>query len=264
MEKQHLEELLFTVFHETEGNLLENVPELGGGSLTIFDEPILGLGSATDPLFAGFKREGVIGPQFLAPREWLPGAETVLSIFYPFSRQVKNSNNGKEGHASVEWSIGRVEGQAFILHCAESFSKALAVNGIENCVPAADGRFAADTKNYSSNWSERHAAFVCGLGTFGLSRGLITRKGTAGRFSSLILKVKMTPDERPYSDIYEYCIRCGECARRCPGNAIPKNSPKDHSLCSPVVAESKILLAPRYGCGLCQTFVPCESEIPQK
>lgn len=34
--------------------------------------------------------------------------------------------------------------------------------------------------SFTSVWSERHVAYVCGLGTFGLSRGLITEKGQCG------------------------------------------------------------------------------------
>ena len=31
-----------------------------------------------------------------------------------------------------------------------------------------------------------HAAYLCGLGTFGLSRGIITKPGMAGRFGSIM------------------------------------------------------------------------------
>jgi epoxyqueuosine reductase QueG len=34
---------------------------------------------------------------------------------------------------------------------------------------------------FSSNWSERHAAYTAGLGTFGLCDGLITPLGKAMR-----------------------------------------------------------------------------------
>lgn len=78
----------------------------------------------------------------------------------------------------------------------------------------------------TSLWSERHAAYVCGLGTFGLSKGLITKKGIAGRFTSLITDLPLLADERAYTDVYEYCTR--------------------------------------YGCGLCQVRVPCEAGIPKK
>lgn len=44
-------------------------------------------------------------------------------------------------------------------------------------------------KTFGSNWSERHAAYVCGLGTFGLSKGLITDKGMGRTFC-------VRPDQR--------------------------------------------------------------------
>ena len=37
---------------------------------------------------------------------------------------------------------------------------------------------------------------------------------------------------------------------------------KDHTKCGPFVKASGVLHRPRYGCGLCQTGVPCESSIP--
>lgn len=46
---------------------------------------------------------------------------------------------------------------------------------------------------YSSNWSERHAAYTVGLGTFGLCDGLITSKGKAMRCGSVITKIDIPP-----------------------------------------------------------------------
>ena len=76
--------------------------------------------------------------------------------------------------------------------------------GIAACVPALDERFDVkiETKltalkpdfHADSKWSERHAAYACGLGTFGLSKGLITEKGMAGRFASIIVSEVFGPD----------------------------------------------------------------------
>ena len=117
-------------------------------------------------------------------------------------------------------------------------------------------------KTFSSRWSERHAAFVCGLGTFGLSKGVITRKGTAGRFTSIIIPDRIEPDTRAYTGIYEWCVRCGACARRCPAEAITLEEGKDHNKCYAFQLKTGKLFYPRYGCGLCQTKVPCEARAP--
>lgn len=115
---------------------------------------------------------------------------------------------------------------------------------------------------FGSNWSERHAAYVCGLGTFGLSKGLITEKGMAGRFASIIIDTEMIPDKRAYAGIYDYCTMCGACVRRCPAGAISKENGKNHNICNEWLQKMGKKYAPRYGCGLCQTKVPCESRIP--
>ena len=113
----------------------------------------------------------------------------------------------------------------------------------------------------SGMWSERHVAYLCGLGTFGLSKGIITRKGMAGRFASLVTALELPADERPYKGLYDYCIRCGECIRRCPVRAISEEG-KEHKPCHDWLLHVKKEYAPRLGCGKCQTAVPCESGIP--
>jgi epoxyqueuosine reductase QueG len=127
-----------------------------------------------------------------------------------------------------------------------------------------DGEAAGEAAGlkYTSNWSERHVAFICGHGAFGLSKGLITEKGVAGRFFSLVTDMEMEVTPRRYTDIYAYCIRCGRCAALCPARAISLESGKDHRACAAFLAETKRRYAPRYGCGKCQTDVPCESGIP--
>ena len=44
-----------------------------------------------------------------------------------------------------------------------------------------------------STWSERHVAYAAGLGTFGLSRGLITARGIAMRCGSVVTDLPATP-----------------------------------------------------------------------
>ncbi|MBR3245814.1 MAG: 4Fe-4S binding protein [Parasporobacterium sp.] len=114
----------------------------------------------------------------------------------------------------------------------------------------------------SSNWSERHAAYASGLGTFCLSRGLISSKGVAGRYASIIVSEYFEPDERTYTGIYDYCIHCGACIRRCPVNAITLEDGKNQRICKEWIDKTSERYAPRYGCGKCQTVVPCESRIP--
>ena len=271
MEKKWIMEQILDIFSDCAGNTICEVDK----KFTMFDEPLVGVASAGDALFEEYKKPEVIGPWYLKPIEWLPEAKTVISIFFPFSTEVRESNRKSVDVPSQEWAYGRIEGQAFIKDCITALSNRFTEVGVKNLVPLLDERFAqvnagnhfteydcVTEKTYGSNWSERHAAFACGLGTFGLSKGIITEKGMAGRFASIIIEEEIPADTRPYTEVYEYCTMCGACVRRCPVQAISIEEGKNHTICHAWLMKTKELCAPRFGCGLCQTKVPCENRIP--
>ncbi len=237
--------------------------------MKIFDKPIFSFGSADDELFTSFKQSSVIGAHFLSPKEWLPEAKTVISFFLPFTETVKKGNKKDVKWPAEEWLHGRYEGQMLLEKLCEYLISVLSDAGYKCIVPSLDERFwtnDGDEKydiHFSSNWSERHAAFACGLGTFGLSAGLITRKGIAGRFGSIITDLFLPPDTREYNGVYEYCNMCGVCVKRCPVNAISVENGKDHFPCYLFIEETRKKFIPRYGCGKCQVGVPCESRVPK-
>lgn len=249
-------------------------PEYAG--LRMYDTPIWGYGDAKDPMFEDLKKHEAVGEQFLLPDEWLPDAKSVISFFIPFTDEVKKSNWTDAIEPSAQWLHARIEGQRFVIAVCDEIQRILKEEGIESVIPASDQRFESVTKpdanrpekwkdaSYTSNWSERHVAFVCGLGTFGLSKGLITEKGIAGRLGSLVVNERFEPRRREYTDIYEYCTHCGACIRRCPAKAISLERGKEHLPCDQFLEETKKKYVPRYGCGKCQTKVPCESRIPGK
>lgn len=236
--------------------------------LRIFEAPIFAFGSADDSCFALLKQSSAIGEHFMAPKEWLPQSRTVISFFLPFSEAVKRSNKKDKTWPSEEWLHGRIEGQNFINKLSMHLKSELINEGYDSIVPALDERFWSKNlgdqhkAKFTSNWSERHAAFVCGLGTFGLSKGLITPKGVAGRFGSIITNLYLPPDRRGYENIYDYCSMCGKCAKNCPANAISVEKGKDHGLCFAFLKKTSEKYKPRYGCGKCQVDVPCESRMP--
>lgn len=253
-------------------------PDIAG--MKIYDSPLVAFASADDRLFTEeFKKAGVIHPEYMAPQEWLSSARTVISFFLPFTDTVKKSNRcrtdepyepGIPQRCSPEWLHGRIEGQMFVARLCEEIETLLRDEGFETVCPSVCGKLRMITP-FISTWSERHAAYAAGLGTFGLSKGLITEKGMAGRFGSVITNAEFPATERPYSDPFEYCIMCGKCMERCPAGAINIERGcalgKDQLVCGPYVAGGK--LPPhgpnqrvRYGCGKCQVGVPCESGIP--
>jgi Uncharacterized Fe-S protein len=249
-------------------------PDLAG--VRMFDSPIVGVARADDPYFDELLRPGVIGPHFLPPRQWLPEAKSVVSFFLPFTDPVVKGNIPDLEYPSAEWLHGRFEGQAFIGSLCRHLVGALVGGGHEAAAPCVDERFwswnrpaGVDGKGvarpgFTSNWSERHVAHVAGLGTFSLSKGLITEKGMAGRFGSVITTAELESDVRPYRAYDEYCNRCGACVKRCKFQAITLEHGKDHVVCGEISARNMGLFKPRYGCGKCQVAVPCSRRIPPK
>jgi epoxyqueuosine reductase len=127
---------------------------------------------------------------------------------------------------------------------------------------------------YASTWSERHAAYAAGLGTFGLCDGLITPAGKAVRVGSVIANIQIRPTPRPYTDHHGYCLfytqgLCGKCIPRCPVGALSENGHNKRTCRSHIRPATEDYVKTNfgfegYGCGLCQTGVPCESKIPTK
>lgn len=282
MDKENLVKMASYFVENSEDNVITKTIALSETviGMKIFEAPIFAFGAADDEYFRLLKEPSAIGEHFLLPHEWLPQSKTVISFFLPFTEAVKKGNRRDMLWPSEEWLHGRIEGQAFLIKLCQYLNSELINAGYTSIVPSLDERFwakersnnspqATDNHNettlsFTSNWSERHVAFVCGLGTFGLSKGLITQKGIAGRFGSIITELYLPPSQREYKRIYEYCSMCGACGKNCPVNAISMTSGKNHVTCSDFLARTAEKYKPRYGCGKCQIGVPCESSVPKK
>jgi epoxyqueuosine reductase QueG len=91
------------------------------------------------------------------------------------------------------------------------------------------------------------------------------------RCGSVIARIQIPPTPRPYTDHHAYCLfysrgTCGECIQRCPVDAV---TPAGHDKvkCRAYLDMTKTYVPAHfgfegYGCGFCQTGVPCESQIP--
>lgn len=271
MDKQDLIRLAETFVETSAENHVKEEDAMCGAvvGMRIFEPPIFGFGNPGDEYFNRFKDPEVIGPHFRRPEEWLPEAQTVISFFLPFTETVRRSNGREWLWPSQEWLHARIEGQAMLNRLSFYLNEELVKAGYATVAPTRSVGYWDNEKpneknplGFTSTWSERHVAFICGLGTFGLSKGIITRKGMAGRFGSLVTSLKLEPDKRTYEGVYEHCSSCGACIRQCPVSAISFEHGKDHFICSDFLDETRKKFLPRYGCGKCQVNVPCESCIP--
>jgi epoxyqueuosine reductase QueG len=245
-----------------------------------FDAPLVGFASIDDPLFDEFKR--IIGDYHLTPLELLESASdpagggqgTVICWILPISAATRTTNRREKRWPSREWAYTRTYGEAFNNLLREHLVKVLTDMG-QRAVASilTKGWHMVETaEGLSSTWSERHAAYAAGLGTFSLNDGFITARGIAHRCGSVITDLVLPPSPRSYKDKGENCLfyaegRCGVCIERCPAGAISREG-HDKKRCylyayrEVTAAVGKQYCVDALGCGLCQTGVPCESAIP--
>lgn len=240
----------------------------------IFTAPLVGCAAADDPLFLHYRDEQVIGPFHRTPAEWLPGAMTVISWILPAAPATRAANRAEKSEPARAWAITRTFGEKLNNRLRAELVAWLRGQGAEALAPVLDrewGPVEADS-GPSSNWSERHAAYAAGLGTFSLNDGLITAAGMAHRCGSVITALALPADPRPYDGVRDWCLfhareSCGACMRRCPVGAISQTGHDKQRCRDYTYGVLQPRLAERYGvpiagCGLCQTGVPCEARNP--
>ena len=246
-----------------------------------FDEPIVGFAAADDPLFTEYK--SVIGDFHLTPLElaqssgagenWIP--RTVISWVLPISEATRQSNRSETVYPSRAWARTRSYGESFNASLRRHLVSYLSQAGYHALAPQlhpAWKEFSETPVGAASSWSERHAAYAAGLGTFSLNDALITPGGIAIRLGSVITDLQVEVSLKPYPHYQSNCLfhregSCGACIGRCPVGAL-STSGHDKSICRDYVygaipkAVGELFDVPSTGCGLCQTKVPCESGIP--
>jgi len=249
----------------------------------MFDPPLVGIADAGDPWFARFKE--IIGPFYWEPQEALamaaPGAtaRSVICWCLPIGSAARLANRRETQVPARAWAYVRTFGEELNIRLRQCMVERLASAGFEAVAPSilpqnTFGEYPG--VGISSFWSERHAAFVAGLGTFGISGGLITKRGVAHRLGSVITDATFSPTLRPYGDDpFAWCLRtargeCGACIARCPAGSIGETiEERDKGACLHHYADYVGSRCEKvfgwqgiYGCGLCQTDVPCENCNP--
>jgi hypothetical protein len=249
-----------------------------------WDEPLVAFARGDDPLFEKIKKD--IGPFYWTPAEVFdlafPGAPrtvedlSVVSWVLPQTEATKADQRREMVVPSERWARSRYYGEEFNCRLRLHLVATLTAAGFPAVAPERLPEYAPHCRSerfgLSANWSERHAAWIAGHGTFGLSDGLITVRGKAVRFGSVIVACPLVPTKRPYSGHQDWCLwysrgTCGACIRRCPGNAISEaGHNKDKCFHYSRTVTTPYATA-HYGtgstpCGLCQVKIPCESRNP--
>jgi epoxyqueuosine reductase len=261
------------------GNPQNRFPD-GDGSY--FDEPLVGFAAANDRIFSEYKY--IIGAFHRTPEEALreacgseARAATVVCWILPITKKTRESNRREMRLPSRRWAETRNFGEPFNSALRRHMVDWLGGLGYPSVAPqlSPGWKYWTDTPvGIASTWSERHAAYAAGLGTFGLNDALITPKGISHRCGSVVTALRLTPTPRPYPDFHHNCLHyrdgsCGACISRCPAGALSREG-HDKIVCGRYLHETvAAAVGERYGvteagCGLCQTGVPCEGRIPKE
>ncbi|MFO7848966.1 MAG: 4Fe-4S ferredoxin [Spirochaetia bacterium] len=274
-------EIIQTVYNSLEKNTFST---LGRPNEPKWEPPVMGTAAGDDPYYAFLKDH--IGEFHWSPEEVfalkykdkVPGRDLrVISIVFPQTLATKKAQSKERVSPSREWIISRGEWEPLMEEFNGKLIKELEERGVRTV--SLDLRpelktVQSEKQGFASNWSHRHTAFIAGLGTFGLSDGLITEKGKAVRFTSLVVEAPLTPTERTYTSHNEWCLYyktggCGVCMKRCPIDAISFEG-HDKAACE---AYEGVIVEKYWppdlekgdfevGCGLCQVKIPCQHKKP--
>jgi epoxyqueuosine reductase len=253
----------------------------------IYAEPLIGFASGQDPLFRQLKE--VIGEFHLTPHEAMlkasqlrnfspPSEEmtSVISYVLPIHSMTVKANAEMTDRPSRRWVHGRLHGESFRDRLSAHIICFLDQKGLIAISPENEAGFYFKTIDprigYTSNWSQRHIAYAAGLGSFGLSDGLITEAGIAEAVGSIVVGARFSSPERS-GDIHANCLffqkgTCKACVGRCPVGAITEAG-HDKNKCAGFAFSQTPLNKERYGidiysCGLCLTGVPCSMRNPMR
>lgn len=250
-----------------------------------FEEALVGFARGDDPIFEEFKEH--VGPFHWTPQEiftmTFPEVSvkadelSVISYVLLQTEATKADNRKETAFPAERWARARIMGEQVNVNLRKLVVAALQGEGYEAVAPTLTPEWKTEPSDryvIASRWSERHAAYASGLGTFGLCDGLITPKGKAMRVGTAVARIPLPPSPRPYTDHHAYCLFfskgiCGKCIPRCPADALSRKG-HDKKACRSYIrpVTSDYVKAKfgfeGYGCGLCQTKVPCESKIPRE
>lgn len=225
------------------------VAELGRDDL--FREPHVSFSSALDSRF--YDLQNIIGPWHRLPSDFVSDARSVISYYVPFTKELA-AEPLKTETVSELWS------RAYTI-INEHFNE---INSAVCDFLKSESYSAApipSTHTYDHDvlhcfWSHRSAGVIAGLGSFGANNLVITDKGSAVRFCTVITGAVLEPYSGP---VKERCLRklgkgCSLCYDVCPVHALSDGEFKKFT-CQELLDENEKI----YGadvCGKCISVCP--------
>ena len=125
--------------------------------------------------------------------------------------------------------------------------------------------YKAMTFSDNSPLSDRHLAYLAGLGFFGKNTMLINEEYGSKIFIGYVMTDCELEEDKPLDK--DVCLNCGECVRACPGGAIGDDFSFNENLCASFLTQKKGELSAKereiikksgyiWGCDICQDVCP--------
>jgi epoxyqueuosine reductase QueG len=261
---------------------INTMPETGE---KLWDEPLTGFSDGNDPLYQKYKE--MIGEFYWTPEDVMKlcykdsaldtSKIAVVTWIMPQTPETIKEQNQNSELPAVRWMKSRHYGEELnhaLRRGLQDFCRKAGYKCVSPVIMQEWDYRNSDREGICSNWSERHAAYVAGLGTFSLSDGFITDKGMAMRCGSMVIEAEIEPDKRIYTSHTQNCLflqdgKCGACIKRCPVGAISENGHdkekcKQYTRSVTSLATEKAIGHKVNACGLCQTKIPCAKTNPRK
>jgi epoxyqueuosine reductase QueG len=230
---------------------------------TNWGDPIVAFADAQDPLFQKLKE--IVDPAHLLPTDLLADAKTVISYFVPFTKETVSSNSKGKG-ASKQWAKSYTETNKMITNLNVALSDILKKYGFKAATTMPTHNF--DEAKLVSCWSQKHVAYVAGLGKFGLHHMIITEKGCCGRLCSIITNAKFEPTQRSTTEFCMYKLdgSCGVCIKKCALKALKVDRLDKQECYKECLRNAKTYVALGLAdvCGKCAAEIPCSLTNPSK
>lgn len=225
------------------------------GAENLWKEPVIKYGDVNSPLFDKIKE--LVDPRHYHPLDYLPDATVVLSYFLPFRSEIEESNiSGRL--ISEQWAKAYELSNKMAGYINEELCKYIHELGYDACPPSDAGMISDG--NPRSLWSQRHVAYVCGHGTFGLNNMLISDRGCVGRYYSVITALPIEPDPVVTEErcLFKKDGSCGLCIERCVAGALTAQG-FDRLKCLDQCNENEKTYPAAGACGKCVVGLPCSS-----
>lgn len=244
-------------------------------SETKWGAPLVGFADAVHPRLSELRE--VADKNHVMPWEVLEDATVVVCYFLPFTPETARSNiTGRL--SSPDWARAYEDTNALFNELNAHIIEQLEARGCRAAVSPEATTF--DREILMSRWSQRHMAWLAGLGTFGLNNMLITDKGCCGRFSSVVTNLEVEPGAPLTAEncLYKREGKCGVCVKHCFSGAL-STAGYDRKICFGVCSENAavyrgfgnsyaagageaVLDTGSEVCGKCLVGVPCAFAKP--